>query len=73
VEILIKFNLAPPPSSPSKGGINKVFPPQEGDLRERKVLVGASVRFPPLEGLELRCFPLWRGTKGEESFVSDER
>ena len=58
MEILNKFNLAPPPSSPSKGGINKVFPPQEGDLRGRKVLFGMSVGF-----------PLWRGTKGEEFFV----
>ena len=60
--ILIKFNLAPPPSSPSKGGINKVFPPQEGDLRGRKVLFGMSVGFPLLEG-----------AKGEESFVWGER
>jgi hypothetical protein len=72
VGILIKFNFAPPPSSPSKGGVNKVFSPQEGDLMGSKVLFGASVRFPPLEELKMRCFPLWRGTKGEESFVSGE-
>jgi hypothetical protein len=58
--------------SPSGGAEDELFPPQEGDLRERKVLVGASVGSPPLEELKMRCFPLWRGTKGEESFVSDE-
>ena len=50
MEILNKFNLAPPPSSPSKGGINKVFPPQEGDLRGRNFLFGMSLGFPPLGG-----------------------
>jgi len=50
VEILNKFNLAPPPSSPSKGGINKVFPPQEGDLRGRKVLLESRQGISPSGG-----------------------
>ena len=64
MEILNKFNLAPPPSSPSKGGINKVFPPQEGDLRGRKVLFGASDAFPALEWLELSRSPSGGGLRG---------
>ena len=83
MEILNKFNLAPPPSSPSKGGINKVFPPQEGDLRGRMFCWNQGRVFPPQEG-DLRgrkvlfgasdAFPpLERGTKGEEILHKEEK
>ena len=66
MEILNKFNLAPPPSSPSKGGINKVFPPLGGGRRGRKVLFGASDAFPALEWLELSRPPSGGGLRGRK-------
>ena len=50
MEILNKFNLAPPPSSPSKGGINKVFPPQEGGFKGEEFFVWDEPWVPPLGG-----------------------
>jgi hypothetical protein len=59
-----KFNFAPPPLSPSKGGINKVFPPQE----RGKFCFGRALGFPPLEELKMSCFPLLEGDKGGGKF-----
>ena len=82
MEILNKFNLAPPPSSPSKGGINKVFPPQEGDLRGRMFCWNQGRAFPPLGGGQRGrkvlygasdAFPPLEGDKGGGILYEEEK